>query len=457
VRGWIRALAISALAVLLAAPAGAASAAVPLPPNTTASGQWWFVTWDIAKVWQLGAEGQGITVAVLDTGINTGVAGLSTVVGPGTDVTSGGNGDGRRDTEESGHGTRMAALIAGQREAVGVAPRARILPVTVNNGPSGDDAQLYADGIRYAVEHGAKVINISQGADGNGFPGNCPPNLQGAVKDAIGRGAVVVASAGNDGNGTNPAYYPAACKGVLSVGAIDLTTHVWSGSERQPYVDVAAPGVDIHSVDGQGGRYLSKGTSDAAALTSGAIALVWSKYPQLSNRQIVARVLATLRDDASVSGRDDAAGGGIVRPYRAIADNVPASAANPVFDELDTLPSGPPPGSRPGGNPPPCVSTSPGGAAATVGPPPSGAGAPGGNVPPPPPCSGTTNAAGDSEGGNRTLVFLLVGLGVLALLAIITVRTARRGRGGGKGPRPPVAGPGPSWPSQPNSPYQGGG
>lgn len=434
----MRALAVAAAAGLLALPAGAASA-VPLPPNTSASGQWWFVTWDIAKVWQLGAEGQGITVAVLDTGINPGVAGLSAVVGPGTDV-AGGSGDGRQDTEESGHGTRMAALIAGQREAVGVAPRARILPVTVNNGGGGDDAELYANGIRYAVEHGAKVINISQGVDGNGFPGNCPPNLQGAVKGAIERGAVVVASAGNDGNGTNPAYYPAACKGVLSVGAIDLTTHVWSGSERQPYVDVAAPGVDIHSIDGHGGRYLSKGTSDAAALTSGAIALVWSKYPQLSNRQVVARVLATLRDDASTSGRDDAAGGGIVRPYRAIVDNIPASAPNPVFDELDTLPSGPPPGPGGPGSPPPCVSVAPGGAQATVGPPPSGA-PPGGSRPPgPPPCSAASTTTG---GGNSTvLILLIVGPAVVLVLVVVVIRVTRRGRGAG--PQPPA----PSWPPQ---------
>jgi subtilisin family serine protease len=448
VRRTIRAVSVAVLAGLFAAPAGAANA-VPLPPNTSASGQWWFVTWDIAKIWQLGAQGQGITVAVLDTGINPSVAGLSAVVGVGTDVT-GGTGDGRQDTEPSGHGTRMAALIAGQREAVGVAPRARILPVTVNNGPGGDNEKLYSAGIRYAVEHGAKVINISQGEDGNALPGNCPGPVQAAVADAVRRGAIVVASAGNDGNGSNPAYYPAACKGVLSVGAIDLTTNVWTGSERQPYVDVAAPGVDIHSVDGRGGRYLSRGTSDAAALTSGAIALVWSKYPQLTNRQVLARVLATLRDDATAPGRDDQAGGGIVRPYRAIVGKIPGTAANPVFAELDTLPSPPPGGGAPGsGTPPPCNPPAPGAAQATVAPPPSGA-PPGGGLGAPP-CSGQSTAAPGGS-SSHTVVFLLVGLGLLLIIGAVAVSVSRRGRGDRGGPRPPIKGPGPGWPSQPHGP-----
>src|SRR5262249_39493254 len=100
--------------------------AVPMP-DTSANGQWWFVAWQIAKVWGTGAQGQGITVAVLDSGINPTAAGLSRVLGPGIDIASGG-GDGRTDLdpEGDGHGTRMAAYIAGQSGEIGVAPRARI-------------------------------------------------------------------------------------------------------------------------------------------------------------------------------------------------------------------------------------------------------------------------------------------------------------------------------------------
>src|SRR5262249_59711542 len=121
---------------------------------------------------------------------------------------------------------------------------------------------------------------------------------------------------------------------------------------------------------------VSNGTSDATALVSGAIALVWSKYPRLTNRQVVARILATLKDDADQAGHDDAVGGGIVRPYNAITRAIPANAPNPVFDELAGLPSqgGTPSTSRP----------APTGTACTAGP---AACAPraGSRRPPPPP------------------------------------------------------------------------
>ncbi len=176
---------------------------------------------------------------------------------------------------------------------------------------------------------------------------------------AIRKGAVIVASAGNDGDGANLSQYPANCRGVLSVGAIDLGRHAWPKTQRQPYLDVAAPGVHMRAIDDKSDRGYSNGTSDAAALVSGAVALVWSKFPRLSNRQAVARVLATLKDDADRPGRDDATGGGIIRPYNAITQNIPASAPNPVFDGLGALPSpsSPPttdrptptrPGARPG-------------------------------------------------------------------------------------------------------------
>jgi subtilisin family serine protease len=431
-----------ALAGSLTWPATAAGA-VPLP-NTTASGEWWFVTWDVAKIWGLGAQGQGVTVAVLDSGINPAAAGMANVVGPGTDMTAGGTGNGQPDTDESGHGTRMAAFIAGQSNEIGIAPRARILPVIVNSDIHSDQA-TYASAIRWSVDHGAKVINLSQGKDGVGNPGNCPPIVQGAVKDAVARGAVVVASSGNDGEGTNPAYYPAACKGVLAVGAIDLSIHAWAGTERQSYVDVAAPGVSMHTIDGQGKRVISDGTSDATALVSGAIALVWSKYPQLTNRQVVARVLATLRDDASTAGRDDATGGGIVRPYRAIVDNIPASAPNPVFDELDSLPSGPPPSGGPppgGGSLPPCnAPPGPGQAVATVGPPPSGT-----TAAPPPPCS-PSSAASDKGGGIPIVAVVLVGVAVVLVLVLIAIFASRRRR--------PKAYQGPQYPQYPQGPPQG--
>src|SRR5262249_8537830 len=151
---------------------------------------------------------------------------------------------------------------------------------------------------------------------------------------------------------------------------------------------VAAPGVHMRAVDDQGDRGFSNGTSDATALVSGAIALVWSRYPHLSNRQVVARVLATLKDDADQPGRDTATGGRIVRPSPAIAQRIRANAPNPVFDELAGLPS-------------------PGGAPTSRQPAPTSSGCTGG----PAACQ---PSAGSSGGGLGTP--LLVGVLAVALL-----------------------------------------
>jgi subtilisin family serine protease len=447
VRRAIRALAVAALTVLLAWPATAAGA-VPLPPNTSASGEWWFVSWDIAKIWNMGAQGQGVTVAVLDSGVNPAVAGLSSALGDGIDMTVGsGSGDGRTDRDQTGHGTRMAAFIAGQTQAVGIAPRARILPVVVNTTTPTDNPDVYSRAIAWSVDHGAKVINLSQGTPGIAYPDNCPPNLQQAIKAATDRGAVIVAATGNDATTGNPAYYPAACKGVLAVGAIDLNGRAWSRSEQQPYADMAAPGVAMHTVDGTGKRVISEGTSDASALTAGAVALVWSKYPNLTNRQVVARILATLRDDSTRPGHDDVAGGGIVRPYRAIVDRIPASAPNPIFDELGALPGGPTGGAPSGaGTTPPCVDPpKPGQAQATVGPPPSGVSLP----PAPPPCVQATASSGNGSGGSGfPLGIALIAVAVVLLVGVlVAVRSARR-------PRAPVGSPPQAWPPQ-GPPQQG--
>ncbi len=102
---------------------------------------------------------------MLDTGVNPAVAGLRSVLGPGIDITTG-SADGRTDRDEdgAGHGTRMTAFIAGRGGLggeVGVAPRANTLPLTVSTG-SGDPATLFANGIRWAADHGAKVVNLSQ-------------------------------------------------------------------------------------------------------------------------------------------------------------------------------------------------------------------------------------------------------------------------------------------------------
>lgn len=301
--------------------------------------EYWFHGWAIDEVWPT-SRGAGVTVAVLDTGVSADIPDLSGAVIPGGDVTDNGT-DGRTDLGSGlGHGTAMAALIAGQGQdkIMGVAPDAKILPVVVNTGFE-DPEQTYTDGIRFAVDNGADVINLSQAADGSGEPNNCPTQVQDAVKYAVDNDVVVVAGAGNDGDTINAPQYPAACAGVVSVGAIDHNGDPWVSTQDQPYVDVAGFGVGIVSVGANGDGVDSDGTSNSSALVSAVVALIRGAHPDMPARQVVARLLASVHD-VGPEGKDNLTGAGIVGPVTAVtATDIPADAPNPIFDELDALPA----------------------------------------------------------------------------------------------------------------------
>ncbi|GAA2426975.1 hypothetical protein GCM10010191_44580 [Actinomadura vinacea] len=327
-RRWSRVVARSALALLVvggvASPGSAAAAAKPLPQ------QWWFTSWGVQdRLWP-SSKGQGVTVAVIDTGVQSALPDLSGVVLPGMDA-EGGGGDGRTDvdrTESNGHGTAMASLIAAQGRGtglLGVAPNAKILPVVAQSKPA------YAKGIRFAAGRGAKVISLSQAV-----AGPCPADLQEAVTYALGKDAVVVAGAGNDGNGSNSSMSPANCAGVVAVGAVDGQFRPWAKSQRQSYVTVAGPGVQTSAILRDGKVSFGNGTSDATALTSAAVALVRSKFPNMSNREVVQQVIGSAMD-VGPRGKDDQTGFGFIRPYRILNGTVPKSGANPVFDAYDRM------------------------------------------------------------------------------------------------------------------------
>ncbi|MCP9980050.1 S8 family serine peptidase [Actinomadura madurae] len=269
-----------------AATAAIGLAAAPVVPAQAAPGprsdQWWFDSWSIQKeVWPV-TKGKGVTVAVIDTGVNAQLPDLKPVVLPGTDLTGKG-GDGRQDTDayKHGHGTGMASLIASQGTKtgfVGVAPEARILPIAASvSGTTTGKA------VRYAVDHGAKVINISEGSESAAiYPNQCPPQLLEAVQYAAAKDVVIVASAGNTGDNGNKPSYPASCPGVLAVGALGHDGKPWKSTQRQPYVTVAAPGTDVGWINKEGHAYnAGEGTSQASALAAGAAALVRSRDPRM--------------------------------------------------------------------------------------------------------------------------------------------------------------------------------
>jgi hypothetical protein len=122
---------------------------------------------------------------------------------------------------------------------------------------------------------------------------------------------------------------------VLSVGAVDHKNRAWVKTQRQPYVTVAAPGVSVGSV-GKDGKFIPRleGTSQASALTSATAALLRSKFPQMSAREVVQRITNTTVD-AGPKGKDDMTGYGTVVPIFALTRNVPKNAPNPVFEKFD--------------------------------------------------------------------------------------------------------------------------
>ncbi len=302
-------------------------------------GEWWLGAWQVRqKVWPL-SQGAGVTVAEVESGVQASLPDLRGVVLPGVDLT-GTSRDGDTDIQvgEDGHGTAMAVMIAGQgtgtgagARPVGIAPRARILPVTVGgSGPR--SVAIAAAGIRYAATHGAQVIDMPFGI-GQSSPARCDPVLQAAVADALGHDVVLIASSGNTSLFAGPDE-PASCAGVLAVGGTEPDGTLWPGSTREPYVAVAAPADHMVYV-GRDGRSTASGagTSFAAALTAGAAALIRSRYPHMPWYEVDQRLIGT----ATPAGHpvpDEGYGYGIVNPARAVnasAYPVRASAPDPVL------------------------------------------------------------------------------------------------------------------------------
>ncbi|MET8825302.1 type VII secretion-associated serine protease mycosin [Streptomyces sp. NPDC004610] len=291
--------------------------------------QWALDAMRTDEAWQT-TKGEGITVAVLDTGVDADHPDLVGNVLSGKDMVGFGATEG--DRAWARHGTAMAGIIAGHGHGyqgedgvLGIAPAAKILPVRVilEDGDSSraeareTRGNALADGIRWAADQGADVINLSLGDDSDSA--HPEPAEDEAVQYALKKGAVVVASAGNGGEKGDNISYPAAYPGVIAAAAVDKYGTRASFSTRRWYATVSAPGVDVVIADPDRKYYEGWGTSAAAAFVSGAVALVKSAHPGLTPAQIKKLLEDTARD-APVDGRDDSRGFGFVDPAAAITE-----------------------------------------------------------------------------------------------------------------------------------------
>ncbi|MFD8257066.1 type VII secretion-associated serine protease mycosin [Streptomyces werraensis] len=316
-----------------AALGGLLAAALVLVPATTAHAdtirdrQWALDALHADQVWPT-TRGAGVTVAVLDTGVEADHPDLDGNVLQGKDLV----GFGAREGDEAWarHGTAMAGIIAGHGHGpgngdgvMGVAPEAKILPVRVileDKDPARAKARstrgnALAEGIRWAADHGADVINLSLGDDS--ASAHPEEGEDEAIQYALRRGVVVVASAGNGGDKGDRISYPAAYPGVIAATAVDRYGTRAPFSTRRWYATVSAPGVDVIIADPDHKYYEGWGTSAAAAFVSGAVALVKAAHPDLTPAQIK-RLLEDTARNAPAAGRDDSRGFGFVDPAAAI-------------------------------------------------------------------------------------------------------------------------------------------
>jgi membrane-anchored mycosin MYCP len=273
------------------------------------------------RVWPV-TRGQGIVVAVVDSGVSDDHPALEGKVLPGFDLIDR-NGDGRCD--EAGHGTLIAGLIAGRdiKDSTfhGLAPDAQILPIRVlreNEQVRGDvHSKRIADGIRLAVQNDADVINLSLTT----MP---TPELEDAIRFARDNDVVLVAAAGNtDAVGENPDTgeeikgFPAAYEDVLAVSAINADGGHLDISVIRDYIDIAAPGDDIAGPAPNGGGFnQADGTSFATAYVSGTAALVRAYHKDMTADEVRARIVGTV--DPNPAGWNRQMGHGVINAYWAV-------------------------------------------------------------------------------------------------------------------------------------------
>lgn len=310
------------------------------------------------RLWGL-SRGAGVTVAVIDSGVRPHPAFGDRLKAGGDFIVPSAPRPGLVDCD--GHGTAVAGLIAAAPDPetgfAGVAPEATILAIRQTSsrysiegqdGAAGTSTTL-TEAVDDAVDAGATVINISAAACGPALTAQ-DPRLAAAVERAIAEDVVVVVAAGNAGAEDceqNPLdgplvsrAIPADVPGALTVGAVTRGGHPAAYSLTGPWVDVAAPGDGIISLNphpdrvGEVDRLVTpdgtqpmQGTSYAAPYVSGVVALVRARYPRLSAEQVVRRIQVTAAHPAGAGERNNAVGYGVVDARQALTAEIPGEGA----------------------------------------------------------------------------------------------------------------------------------
>lgn len=305
---------LGTMAVAAALSVGFTGAAPSVLAADVQSKQWYLSAMQAEEMWKV-TTGEGIKVAVIDTGVNASTPSLKGQVLKGLDATGA---DGDEYDDYRGHGTTMAELIAGTGEGgglKGLAPGAKIIPLRITDTEFQNEHSVNAhdseDAIRAAADSDARIISMSFGSE---FPGR---EEREAVKYAQSKGKLFFAAVGNDAKEGNKEQYPAAYPQVVGVSSADREGKVAEYSQNGNIVDIAAPGNDVPRwcdttfrsyCDGDGG------TSAATAIASASAALVWSAHPDWTANQVLNVLFDTASRDWGKGTLSKYLGHGLIRP-----------------------------------------------------------------------------------------------------------------------------------------------
>ena len=329
----------AAIAVALAA--GFLAPVSPAQADQVRERQYWLAEYGIQAAWQI-TRGAGVTIAIIDTGIDGSHQDLVGAVIGGSDFSGLGSPSGQTPIgQERRHGTMVASLAAGRGNNVtdgvlGSAPEATLLSLSMSfgGGVISPDEQV-AQAVRYAVDNGADIISLSLTRNTRDWP----ESWDRAFSYAAANDVVVISAAGNRGSGTVAVGAPATMPGVLTVGGVDRNRVASDTASSQGItIGVMAPSEDLVGAIPGGGYVAWSGTSGATPIVAGIVALVRSAYPNLNAANVINRVLATATPVGDTIP-DPLYGYGIVNAQRALTAEVPLVSANPLgsIDDWVTL------------------------------------------------------------------------------------------------------------------------
>ncbi len=282
---------------------------------------------EVDKVWDAGYDGDGVVIAVIDTGIDANHPDLKGKVVGWVDFVNG------RPSpyDDNGHGTHVSGIAAGTGAAsngkyIGVAPKAKLVGVKVLNSQGSGLLSTILKGVDWVIKnkdkYGIKVINLSLGSNQNG---DGTDELSRAVDRAWEEGIVVCIAAGNSGPDKGTVSIPGVAKKVITVGAVDFNDKIAWFSSRGPTTDgrikpeVVAPGVDITAPKANSDGYVQmSGTSMATPHVSGVAALLIQAHPNWSPDKIKKVLIETADIVAPNQIAGIAYGAGRVNAYRAL-------------------------------------------------------------------------------------------------------------------------------------------